>query len=544
VTGIASGSWRGIVERLSHPDVWGPEGLYPLDAFRRSGRHWIARCPSGAHPDRHPSFSMPAGRSDGHCFACGYRRTWIGFVLERLGHSREAQGPAVREALVVLAERAGIPLDTPAPSEAESPVSPLAGLAGLLKQSLRSDHPRAVASRQYLAARGIPEGILPRLPLGAWTDARTIGDGLRAARLAPGLLREHGLLARYVSTHPLLFLYEDADGVTGFKCRTPSLAEKSVLNALGFGGAVEGRSLFGVSLAREAIRRYGRAIVVEGEFDALGWHAASLAVGRGFELVALGGAAKPTVEKFGTLGSLGACAVYLALDADPAGESATALACRCAWEAGLDAGILSMPEGCKDPDEVLARHGPAEGTRLLFGLDRAEPGAIWLARYQLRQIPPVTLEQTARLHELAAETARVMPVSSRSRYAAVMGEVLGTSPAALQDEWARHAARARAQAICEDVRRWAQGWAARLDPEGLAGHLDEGSRVLAQARVQLTSCASDGLDAQRDIRDVRARVTNAGGVAGDRPEGRPIVTGAASRTPNTAVRPPCASPLP
>jgi DNA primase len=307
-TGVASDSSRAIIERLSHADVWGPGGLYPLDAFRRSGRGWVARCPSGGHPDRHPSFSMPQGRAFGRCFACGYRRTWIGFVLERQDHSPEAQGVIVREARARLAEHAGIPLVTTS-AEVETPIPPLAILTGVLKQDLLSAHPRAVACREYLVARGVPPDVLPRLPVGAWTDARAVSAQLRAARLSPGLLREHGLLARYVPSHPLLFVYEDAEGVTGFKCRKRSLGEKSVLNALGFGGAVEGRSLFGVSLAREAIGRYGRVIVVEGEFDALGWHAASLAMGRHFELVALGGAAKLTVEKFRTLRALDACAV-------------------------------------------------------------------------------------------------------------------------------------------------------------------------------------------------------------------------------------------
>ena len=29
--GKASGSWRAIIDGLSHPDVWGPGGLYPLE---------------------------------------------------------------------------------------------------------------------------------------------------------------------------------------------------------------------------------------------------------------------------------------------------------------------------------------------------------------------------------------------------------------------------------------------------------------------------------------------------------------------------------
>jgi DNA primase len=433
---------------------------------------------------------MPQGRAFGRCFACGYRRTWIGFVLERQGHSPEAQGTVVRDALAVLAERAGIPLATTS-AEVETSIPPLAVVTGMLKQSLLSEHPRAVACRKYLAARRVPEDMLSRLPVGAWTDARAISAQLRAARLSPGLLREHGLLARYVPSHPLVFVYEDAEGVSGFKCRKPSLGEKSVLNALGFGGAVEGQSLFGVSLAREAIARYGRVIVVEGEFDALGWHAASLAIGRHFELVALGGAAKPTVEKFRTLRSLGACAVYLALDADPAGEAAAAAACRCAWEAGIDVGILPMPEGCKDPDDVLARHGPAAGAAHLFTLDRAEPGAAWLARHQLAECPPVTFEAAARLRARSAETARVMPASGRPGYAEILARALGLPAEALMEEWRRQAAEARTQAVREHLRRWVSEWVGRLDQGGLREHLDEATRILAAAHADLSGPARD-----------------------------------------------------
>ena len=479
--------WRAVLEHLRHPDVWGPGGLYPLEAFRRTGRGWVARCPGGAHPDRHPSFSMPDGRSFGRCFACGHRRTWIGFVLERQGHSPDARGPAFRSALAVLAERAGMPLDEAARSQdAKLAPSPLAVLAGILKRGLLSDHPRAAACRAYLGSRRVPDAMIPRLPIGAWTEAGAIGAALRVARLPAGLLREHGLLARYVPSHPLLFFYEDTDGVTGFKCRKPVLGEKSVLNALGFGGDVESRSLFGVSVAGEAIARYGRAIVVEGEFDALGWYAASLAVGRSLELVALGGSAKPTVEKFRTLRTLGARVVYLALDADAAGEAATAAACRCAWEAGLDVAVLPMPPGCKDPDEVLARHGATRGAQqLLFALDRAEPGAAWLARYHIALNPPTTREQAAHLREVAAETARLIPAPDREDYAGLLAEALRVSLIPLIEEWAHHAAAVRIQAIRERARLRVAEWIRQLGHGSLVDELDAASRILSAARQDL-----------------------------------------------------------
>jgi DNA primase len=381
---------------------------------------------------------MPEGRSFGRCFACGYRRTWIGFVLERQGQSPDSRGAAFRAALAALAQRAGMPLDESDRSHDGTPLAPPpAILAGILKRSLLADHPRAAACRAYLGSRRVPEAVIPLLPVGAWTEAAAIGAALRAAQLPVGLLREHGLLARYVPSHPLLFFYEDAHGVTGFKCRKPVLGEKSVLNALGFGGDAESRSVFGVSVAGEAIARYRRAIVVEGEFDALVWYAASFAVDRSIELVAIGGSAKPTVVKFQTLRTLGARLVYLALDADPAGEASTAAACRCAWQAGLDVAVLAMPPGCKDPDEVLARHGATPGAQQLFALDRAEPGAAWLARYQLRRCPPVTVEQAAALREASVEAARLMPVSARARYGEIMAEALGAPARILEAEWER-----------------------------------------------------------------------------------------------------------
>ena len=279
-------------------------------------------------------------------------------------------------------------------------------------------------------------------------------------------------------------------GVTGYKCRKPTRAEKSVLNAQGFGGAMEGRSLFGLGVARDAIARYGRAIVVEGEFDALGWHAAAIARGRHFELVALGGTAKPTVQKFRTLRELGARVVYLALDGDPPGEQSTALACRCAWEAGVEVGVLSMPAACKDPDEVLARYGPEVGGARLFSLDRAEAGVTWLARYQLRMGPPLTLEAAAQLRETAAEFARVMPVDVRARYAGLLAEALGTGAEALQQAWARHTAEVRVRQVRQELRAWVSQWALRLDQGALADHLAEAARVFTAAQAELADAAA------------------------------------------------------
>jgi DNA primase len=226
---------------------------------------------------------------------------------------------------------------------------------------------------------------------------------------------------------------------------------------------------------------------------------------RTFKLVALGGSAKPTVEKFRPLRALGADVAYLALDADPAGEAATAVACGCAWEAGVDVAILLMPEDCKDPDEVLTRHGPSEGAARLFRLDHADRGATWLARSQLARCPPVTFEAAARLRVLSAETARAMPAPSRPAYAAFLAQALGLSVGALMEEWIRHAAEARARMVREHLRRWASEWVGGLDRGSLSEHLDEATRVLGAARTDLSGPET----ADPGVTDSPARVVSA-----------------------------------
>jgi hypothetical protein len=151
-----------------------------------------------------------------------------------------------------------------------------------------------------------------------------------------------------------------------------------------------------------------------------------------------------------------------------------------------------MPAGCKDPDEVLTRHGADAGARLVFALERAEPGAAWLARHQPRRWPPGTIEQTAQLREATADAAWVMPASARARYDEIFAEALGISPAALLDDWARRAAELREQAVRERLRQWAQACATQLQHGVLTDRVNEAARRITAARVELAGTVKAG----------------------------------------------------
>jgi DNA primase len=112
----------------------------------------------------------------------------------------------------------------------------------------------------------------------------------------------------------------------------------------------KGRQLFGIDQARGPAARAGRVVAVEGYTDVLALHQAGVT-----ESVAIMGTAL-TQEQMAELGRA-AGTVYLALDADRAGQDAMLRAARAAKERKLDLLVVDMPEG-SDPADLIARDGP------------------------------------------------------------------------------------------------------------------------------------------------------------------------------------------
>ncbi len=105
-------------------------------------------------------------------------------------------------------------------------------------------------------------------------------------------------------------------------------------------------TLYGIDLARAAIARARRVIVVEGYTDVIALHQAGIA-----ETVAVMGTAI-TPEQLGMLAQAGPERVVLALDADRAGADAMIRAQRVAGSKSLDLLVAAMPEG-EDPADML-----------------------------------------------------------------------------------------------------------------------------------------------------------------------------------------------
>ncbi|HRN97092.1 MAG TPA: DNA primase [Candidatus Saccharibacteria bacterium] len=137
----------------------------------------------------------------------------------------------------------------------------------------------------------------------------------------------------------------------------------------------KGRHVFGLSQAKEAIRNNDYAVIVEGNLDVVSSHQAGFT-----QVVATAGTAM-TEHHLRALVRLSGHA-RLAFDGDKAGLAATERAVPIAQGVGIELGIVSMPDGAKDPDELI-KQDPKLWQK---AIDHPKPAVDWvIEQYSLRE---------------------------------------------------------------------------------------------------------------------------------------------------------------
>ena len=137
----------------------------------------------------------------------------------------------------------------------------------------------------------------------------------------------------------------------------------------------KGRHVFGLSQAKESIRKQDFVVIVEGNMDVISSHQAGVT-----NVVATAGTAMTSMH-LKTLSRL-TSKIKLAFDNDSAGLAATERAIVLAKELDIDLFIVSLPEGAKDPDELIQ-----EDATLWQNATKSETPAVdWvISQYQARE---------------------------------------------------------------------------------------------------------------------------------------------------------------
>ncbi len=337
--------------------------------LRRAGpSRYEGLCPF--HEERTPSFGIDPQQKVYYCFGCQASGDLFTFV-------QEAEGLDFREAVQMLADRAGVALqlEQEDPREAQERrrkerVLALLSRACSYYQRLLSDSPQAAPAREYLAARGLREEALRAFAVG-WAPSapgRLVASSLRSGFSEAELLQS-GLAQRSRESRELhdrfreriTFPLADIRGrVLGFGARTlRDGGAPKYLNSPDSDVYKKGSHLYGAHLARSHAAKSGVVILCEGYTDVIAMHQAGILNAVGLMGTAL------TPQQVAELSRL-APQLVLALDADSAGQEAMLKASKVAAERKIQLLVAELPAGA-DPAQLILEQGAESMQELVSG---------------------------------------------------------------------------------------------------------------------------------------------------------------------------------
>lgn len=321
--------------------------------LRKRGKNFFGLCPF--HPEKTPSFSVAPDKQIFHCFGCGTGGNVITFLMEY-------EKVSFVEAVQKLARRTGVELAMEEGDQGREFTSGLYRIHELAVQvyrkNLQSDAGKKV--RLYLTEkRGLTEKTLERFSIGLSLDRWDQLLKIIRTRKIPGDIveksglftrTEKGIFDRFRSR--LMFPITNRAGrVVAFAGRDlEGTSQAKYLNSPETPVYNKSEILYGLSQAKDAVRKAGSVIVVEGYMDVL------QLVQNGIENVVATSGTAFTESHVSEIRKV-TDTVILAYDGDAAGRKAAVSAGYHILRGGLLPEVVEVPEG-KDPDSWVRDEGP------------------------------------------------------------------------------------------------------------------------------------------------------------------------------------------
>ncbi len=396
-------------------------------ALKQAGKTYKGLCPF--HSEKTPSFVVSPEKQLFHCFGCGAGGDVFSFVMK-------AENLGFAEAARLLADRAGISIREESEEAHEARERRRAlyeanEAACEYYQHVLTESPEASEARAYVRRRGLSEQTVRKFRLGY---ALPSWDALLKALTKKGVPREAlfdaGLVAQGKEPDSgydrfrarLVFPICDTSGrVMGFGGRVLDDSVPKYLNSPETAVFKKGRNLYGLHLAKDAIRRDSAAVIVEGYMDAITAHQ------HGFDHVVASLGTALTEEQARALRCY-ASQVVIAYDADAAGAAATVRGMEILAAARLDVRVASLPAG-EDPDSTLRRGGREA---LLQVLRAARPLVDYKLHLAISSSDCTTTEGKVSAARGAARVlATIRSAVERSEYTRKVASEIGVEPGAL-----------------------------------------------------------------------------------------------------------------
>jgi DNA primase len=403
--------------------------------LKRAGRNFKGLSPFTS--EKTPSFYVSPDKHIWHDFSSNKGGDIFTFIME-------VEGMDFRASLEHLARKAGVDLsmyDTKGAQEIAQRKKRLLlanELAANYYQQSLIKNPRAV---QYVFGdRGLSKQVVTDFKVGY---APTIGDALTQfltkKGFTPNELTQAGLVNRYNTDlfrgRMVIPLMDGTGQVIGFTGRIIVDEPKApkYLNTPQTLIYDKGRHVFGLSQAKEAIRANDYAVIVEGNMDVISSHQVDIS-----QVVATAGTAM-TENHLRALVRL-SNHIRLAFDGDKAGLAATERSIPIAQNVGVDLSIISMPEGAKDPDELIKK----DVKLWQSAVDSAEPAVEWVIKQYAIREDLDTAAGKRRFTTAALDVVRMLQDSvEREYYVTKIAQLSDSSVDALKEKLASSGEKAK-----------------------------------------------------------------------------------------------------
>lgn len=388
--------------------------------LKRAGRNFKGHSPWGT--DRTPSFMVSPDKGIWHDFSSNKGGDIFSFVMEM-------EGCTFREALEKLAQQAGVELKRYNSDDRKQAAH---------KQRIRDCLELTTKYFQFCLTKNkaVMEYVFYKRNLNKKTvENFRIGYAPKSGRALVDFLKKRGFTAKEMEDAGLVNRF----GGDLFKGRmTVPLMDISG-NVIGFTGRIiekddnspkylntpetilynKGRHIFGLSQAKDAIRRTDFVVVVEGNMDVISSHQAGVN-----QAVATAGTAMTEMhlKSFSRLTK----DIRLAYDGDEAGVRAAERAISMASKFGIYLSVIDDYHGCKDADELIQK----DPKLWQEAVENYQPALEWLLE---KYVGKYNLKTEKGFQEYATESKRLIDqidpedVVLREKYERIVADRLGIS---------------------------------------------------------------------------------------------------------------------
>ncbi|HKR82285.1 MAG TPA: DNA primase [Candidatus Saccharimonadales bacterium] len=339
-----------VKSRLNIEDVIGE-----YVELKRAGRNWRGLSPFGN--EKTPSFMVSPEKQIWHDFSSGKGGNMFSFVMEM-------EGLDFKGALELLARKAGVELEQYRSKDAASrgkEKERLYAVLDLATKFYQVQFSKNQTALEYIfKKRAFTKETALEWRLGySPNTGRALLDFLKAKGYKEAEITKAGLTARAyrgglqdMFRGRIMIPLQDATGrVIGFTARLLADAPNApkYINTPQTALYDKSRHVYGLHLAKEAIRKSKFVVLVEGNLDVIASHQAGVR-----QVVATAGTAM-TEQHLKALSRFTGD-IRLSFDADNAGINATERAIPIASKVGVSLSIITIPSG-KDPDELIKQSG-------------------------------------------------------------------------------------------------------------------------------------------------------------------------------------------